>query len=240
MSSDEATDDAQDPEQVKFIIMPAAETFDSQERVFSRAAYDLHILATAHSASCGYPGFVPDDYLEHLDRLGVETTITAAELCAIGSWERIDGGYRVLDWEMVEVARDHVREIRSEDSRALAWEQERDPNVQAQMAKPVVVTPPCAECGNPSTRIELVAPGQLPAEWEQWPSTVQESIARRRRILRGLRRCLLLPALARVGDRLWLLSPQPRQKPRSALGPGLVTISIRTIGSDVNEGRSRG
>ena len=45
------------------------ETFDGQERVMSRAAYDLQVLATAHSASCGHPGFVPDDYLEHLDGL---------------------------------------------------------------------------------------------------------------------------------------------------------------------------
>jgi hypothetical protein len=63
----------------------------------SRPAYDLQVLATSHSASCGHPGFVPDDYLEHLDGLAIETTITAAELCTIGMWERIDGGYRVLD-----------------------------------------------------------------------------------------------------------------------------------------------
>ena len=44
----------------------------------------------------------------------------------------------------------------------------------------MVVTPPCAACGTPSARIELVAPGQLPAEWEQWPGTVQASIVRQR------------------------------------------------------------
>ena len=86
----------------------------------SRAAYDLQVLATAHSASCGHPGFVPDDYLEHLDGLAIETTITAAELCTIGMWERVDGGYRVLDWEAVEVCLDHVREIRGEDAQASA------------------------------------------------------------------------------------------------------------------------
>ena len=76
----------------------------------SRAAYDLQVQATAHSASCGHPGFVPDDYLEHLDGLGIETTITAAELCTAGMWERVDGGYRVLDWEAVEVCLDQVRQ----------------------------------------------------------------------------------------------------------------------------------
>ncbi len=119
MSSDEAADYAEDPGQRSF-IMRATETFDGQERVMSRAAYDLQVLATAHSASCGHPGFVPDDYLEHLDGLAIETTITAAELCTASMWERVDGGYRRLDWEAVEVCLDHVREIRGEDAQASA------------------------------------------------------------------------------------------------------------------------
>ncbi len=36
------------------------------------------------------------------------------------------------------------------------------------MVTGMVATPPCAQCGSPSTRIELVAPGELPVEWEQW------------------------------------------------------------------------
>ena len=103
MSSDETTDDAEDPGHVSFIRMRAEDTFDGQDRVMSRAAYGLQVLATAHSANCGYPGYVPDGYLEHLDGLSIETTITAAELCTVGMWERVDGGYRVLDWEAVEI-----------------------------------------------------------------------------------------------------------------------------------------
>jgi hypothetical protein len=94
MSSDEAADDAQDPERVRFIVMRAEDTFDGQERVFSRAAYDLHILAAAHSASCGHPGFVPtttsSTRTASHGRPHIETTITAAELCALGTWERVD------------------------------------------------------------------------------------------------------------------------------------------------------
>ena len=160
--------------------MEASETFDGQDRVMSRAAYDLQVRATAHSASCGHPGFVPDDYLEHLDGLGIETTITAAELCTSGMWQRVDGGYRVLDWEAVEVCLDRVRQLSGEDQRALAWEAEREARVRAQMARPMVVTPRCAVCGTPSARVELVAPGHVPAGWEQWPGTVQASIARQR------------------------------------------------------------
>jgi len=99
--------------------MAAEDMFDGQERVMTKGAYDLQCRATSHSASCGHPGSVPDDYLEHLDGLGIETTISAAELCAIGMWKRVDGGYRVLDWEAVEYALDRVREIRGENPRVL-------------------------------------------------------------------------------------------------------------------------
>jgi hypothetical protein len=180
VSGDEAAEGDEGSAPASYIRMPASETFDSQERVFSRAAYNLQREATGHSARCGHPGFVPDDYLEHLDGLGVETTIAAAELCTIGTWERVEGGYRVLDWEAVEVCLDHVRETRSEDPQALAWDRDSEAKARAQMAEAMVFTPPCAECGAAASRVELVAPGQLPAEWEQWPSRVRDIISRQR------------------------------------------------------------
>jgi hypothetical protein len=178
VSSDEAGYDGEDLEHVSFIRMRADETFDGQERVMSRAAYDLQCRATSHSAFCGHPGLVPDDYLEYLDGLSIETTITAAELCTVGLWERVDSGYRVLDWEAVEVCLDRVRERRGEDVQALAWEREHE--ALAQLANALVTIPPCAVCGSPAARVELVAPGRLPAGWDQWPSTVQHSILRQR------------------------------------------------------------
>jgi hypothetical protein len=277
MSSGRAADGDQDPGHLSFIRMRAEDTFDGQDRVMSRAAYDLQVEATAHSASCGHPGLVPDDYLEYLDGLGVETTITAVELCTAAMWERVDGGYRVLDWEAVEVCLDQVRQRRGEDPQALAWEREREAKVWARMARPMVVSPPCAACGSPSVRVELVAPGQFPAEWERWPSTVQDSmlrqrqpgqwyllfkghchvqrlrrpyrclprradrpgvpasavlrpgphgrVLRRRRILPGLRRSLLLPALARVRHGMRLLPPRAWQEP----GPALVAVTGRPL-----------
>ena len=179
MSGGEAADGGQD-RPAPFIIMYASETFDGQERVFSRAAYDLQVLATAHSASCGHPGFVPDDYLEHLDGLSIETTITAAELCVLGTWKRVDGGYRVLDWEAVEVCLDQVRQRRGEDPQALAWDREGEAKMLAQMAAAMVVTPLCAVCGTPSSRVEVFAPGHWPAGWDQWPSSVRDIIVRHR------------------------------------------------------------
>ena len=174
----ETADDDEDLEHPRFIRMRAEDTFDGQERVFTRAAYDLQVEATAHSARCGHPGYVPDDYLEHLDGLGIETTITAAELCAIGTWERVGGGYRVLDWEAVEVCLGMVRQDNGEDPRALAWDREHEARIQARMATPMVVTPPCAACGTPAAHIELLAPGQLPAGWDQRPSIARGSFLR--------------------------------------------------------------
>ena len=133
----ETADDDEDLEHSRFIRMRAEDTFDGQERVFTRAAYNLQVHATAHSARCGHPGYVPDDYLEHLDGLGIETTITAAELCAIGTWERVGGGYRVLDWEAVEVCLDLMRQDNGEDPRALAWDREHEARIRARMAKPM-------------------------------------------------------------------------------------------------------
>ena len=175
MSSGE---DQEDPERARFIIMPEGETFDGQERVMSRAAYDLQVLATSHSANCGHPGFVPDDYLEHLDGLAIETTITAVELRTIGMWERVHGGYRILDRELVEVSLDHIRQIRAEATQAREREQERETQIHARTARPMVVTPPCAECQAPAARIELVAPGELPAGWEHWDSRKRDSFLR--------------------------------------------------------------
>jgi len=173
-----SSDDAENAEDLeRFILMRAKDTFDGQERVFLRAAYDLHIRATAHSARCGHPGFVPDEYL---NGLRMETTIAAADLCVLGTWERVDGGYRVLDWEAVEVCLDKVREDKGEDARAVTWEQEREAFIRAQLVPAMVVAPPCAVCRIPSARIELVAPGHFPAEWEQWPDAVRDAIVRRR------------------------------------------------------------
>jgi hypothetical protein len=41
------------------------------------------------------------------------------------------------------------------------------------VATGMIAAPLCAECGSPSMRIELVAPGELPIDWERWPSTVR-------------------------------------------------------------------
>jgi hypothetical protein len=161
----------EDQEPAPFISIAAGETFDGRERMFSRAAFNLHVQACRYAAEYGQPGWVPDGYLARLEGRGTETVITAAELCALGIWERAGGGYRILDWEGVEYALDGVRERRGQDLRALAEEHDHEARAWAFMARPMVVTPPCAACGNPAARVEIVPPGQLPAGWDQQPGT---------------------------------------------------------------------
>ena len=75
--------------------------------------------------------------------------------------ERVDGGYRVLDWEAVEYALDELcRRRKGEDPKALAEEHAHETTVWAHLAKPIVVTSLCAVCGSLSARVEIVAPGK--------------------------------------------------------------------------------
>ena len=147
----------------------------------SRAAYDLQVLATAHSASCGHPGFVPDDYLEHLDGLAsrprsprrscAPSARGSASTAATASWT----GKRV-EYALDQVASAAARILRhspgNRNTRPRsrpAWPRRWWSLRRARHAEP------------PSARIELVAPGQLPAGWDQWPGTVQASILRQTR-----------------------------------------------------------
>jgi hypothetical protein len=57
--------------------------------MMSPAAEEHRILATAVSAVCGHPGFVPDVYLDELDadelgHPGADPRVLAAELCRAG------------------------------------------------------------------------------------------------------------------------------------------------------------
>ena len=158
----------------------AGESSGARGQVRSGAAWELHCRATADSAVDGHPGFVPDAYL---DGLGTGTAALAAELCSAGVWERAGGGYRILDRDAVGRCQDLARQLSGEAARVRARIRARDQaraQLMPEMAGAMVVTPPCAACGAPATRIELVAPGQLPAQWEQWPGTVRDSFLRHR------------------------------------------------------------
>jgi ribosomal protein L37E len=151
--------------------------FDARERVTS-AAYEFHCRAAADSAVYGHPGFVPAGFAADRGAAAV-----VAELCSAGVWEPVAGGYRILDQRAVQRCLDLACELRREETRTRARIREREHWQAArmpEMAEAMVVTPACAACGAPAARVELVAPGQLPAGWEQWPAAVREGVMRGR------------------------------------------------------------
>ena len=93
------------------------------------------------------------------------------------------GGYRILDRDGVRRCQDLARELSGEAARVRAriqaWDHTRA-QLMPELAQAMVVTPPCVACGVPASRIELVAPGQVPARWEHWPRTVQDSLLQHR------------------------------------------------------------
>ena len=100
--------DPEDEDHTTFFRLQGTEDAEGQEAVVSRAAFQLHGHAIVNSVRDGHPGFVPDEYL---NAISAETTITAAELCAAGLWRRVDGGYEVLDGDMVEMAAAQSRKM---------------------------------------------------------------------------------------------------------------------------------
>jgi len=72
------------------------------------------------------------------------------------------------------------------------------------MAAGLVETPGCAACGLPSTHIELMTPGELLAEWEQWDGTRQGSFPLDRD---PGRRHVIFKGVAAYNVRRWSLSP---------------------------------
>jgi hypothetical protein len=68
----------------------------------------MHAFGIMNSIWGGTPGFVSDEYL---NAISAETTTTALELCAANVWERVEGGYNVLDRSFLDMATLANREI---------------------------------------------------------------------------------------------------------------------------------
>jgi len=161
MSGDEPAGDAQGQQRVTHIILRADGWFDGPDRVLPVAAYELNGRAMADSVVYGHAGFVPDYYLADL---GPEAAASAADLVAAGLWARAEGGYRVLDQEVAAFLLERQRKSDEEAARARARQKAKEDEGLAELAEAMLAAPPCAVCGTPSARIELVAPGGLPAE----------------------------------------------------------------------------
>ena len=109
-------DEARDlePEHTRFYRLDHSWSFDGEDHVISVAAYDLHLGGISRSVHDDQPGFVPDDYL---GSLGPGTAVAVMDLVTSGYWERVDGGYRIRDWDLLRVAMEHVQMLREEAAR---------------------------------------------------------------------------------------------------------------------------
>jgi hypothetical protein len=83
----------------------------------SRSALRLHVYAVLASLEAGHAGFVADDYL---DAVTAETSVDAVELCTAGLWTREADGYRVVDGEVMRMAREVHRQLEELSARCRA------------------------------------------------------------------------------------------------------------------------
>jgi hypothetical protein len=105
----ENEDQGQESDLTRFYRLDHSWSFDGEDRVISVAAYKLHLAGTADSVTGGHPGSVPDEYLSSP---GPGTAIAVMELVTSGYWERVDGGYRIRDWDSIRVAMEHIEMLR--------------------------------------------------------------------------------------------------------------------------------
>jgi hypothetical protein len=92
---------AEDDDHTTFLRFEQEGGASDEDLILSRAAFTLHTAGIVNSVRDGHPGFVSDDYL---NAITAETSVTAAELCTAGLWKRADGGYEVVDPEMLDMA----------------------------------------------------------------------------------------------------------------------------------------
>jgi len=106
-------DDAAYPVFVRF----RGERGSAADTLVSRGSLRLHVYAVLASIEAGHAGLVTDAYL---DAVTGETSVDALELCTAGLWTRVDGGYRVLDSEVMRMAGEVHRQLEELSARCRA------------------------------------------------------------------------------------------------------------------------
>lgn len=87
------------------------------DTVVSRTAMRLHVYAVLASIEADHAGLVTDAYL---DAVTAETSVDALELCTAGLWTRVEGGYEVLDSEVMRMASELHRQLEELSARCRA------------------------------------------------------------------------------------------------------------------------
>jgi hypothetical protein len=74
---------------------------DRSRPVLSPAALEVHVRVVDHLAHTTGANFIADEILDTLAH-GRVTTMAAIELSLAGWWRRLDGGYVIVDQELID------------------------------------------------------------------------------------------------------------------------------------------
>src|SRR4051812_10480301 len=74
---------------------------DRSRPVLSPASLEVHVRVVDHLAHTTGANFIADECLDTLAH-GTVTTMAAIELSLAGWWRRIDGGYVIVDQELID------------------------------------------------------------------------------------------------------------------------------------------
>ncbi len=74
---------------------------DKARPVLSPSSLEVHVRAVGHLAQTTRSNYLEDGALDTLAS-GRVTTMAAIELCLAGWWRRLDGGYLIVDQELID------------------------------------------------------------------------------------------------------------------------------------------
>lgn len=74
---------------------------DTSRPVLSPTSLEVHVRAVCHLAHTTRAQFIDDASLDEIAS-GPVTTMAAIELCLAGWWRRLDGGYVIVDQDLID------------------------------------------------------------------------------------------------------------------------------------------
>ena len=108
-------DQDQEPELTRFYRLDHSWSFDGQDHVIYVAAYNLLLKGNVDSASPTIPGSFPMSP----SAAPARARQSPSRNWSPRYWERVDGGYRIRDWDLLRMVMEHVQMLKKEAARTL-------------------------------------------------------------------------------------------------------------------------
>ena len=93
---------------------------DKARPVLTPTSLEVHVRSVGHLARTTRSNYLPDRELDTL-AAGTVTTMAAIELCLAGWWRRLDGGYLIVDQQLVDAMAHGTRWRRLKSACRRAW-----------------------------------------------------------------------------------------------------------------------